>query len=99
MYYVIEHNIRQDGVVNVSETGRSTFAGALSYFFERGSKVAVSENFVSSHLMLVDEKLEVVRVEHIDGLYVAPKPEPEPEPVPEPESPVEEPSDGTEVAE
>lgn len=75
MYFVIEHNVRPDGIVNVSETSRSTFALALSFFFDRASKDAVNEAFVSSHLLLVDETLNVVRAEHIDGLYETPEPE------------------------
>lgn len=85
MFFVIEHNIRPDGVVNVSEVGRTSYELALSHFFERASKAATNANFVSSHLMLVEENLDVIRIEHIKGLYVAPKPvDPEPEPEPEP---------------
>lgn len=73
MHYIIEHNIRPDGIVNTSETGRSTFALALSYYYERASKVVVSENFVSSHLLLVSEDLEVVKTDHLEGQYKAPE--------------------------
>jgi len=85
MYYVIEHNIRPNGVVNVSETGRSTFALGLNYYYERCSKAVVNEAFVTSHVMLVDENLEVVKVDHLDGQYK----EPEPTPAPEVEVPTE----------
>lgn len=88
MYYVIEHNIRPNGVVNVSETGRSTFALGLNYYYERCSKAVVNEAFVTSHVMLVDENLEVIKVDHLAGLYEEPK-EVEPEPIPEPEPEVE----------
>lgn len=73
MYYVIEHNIRPDGIVNTSETGRSTFALALSHYYDRASKVVVAENFVSSHLLLVSEDLEVVQSDHLKGLYREPE--------------------------
>lgn len=73
MYYVIEHNIRPDGIVNTSETGRSTFALALSHYYDRASKVVVAENFVSSHLLLVKEDLEVVKTDHLGGLYKEPE--------------------------
>lgn len=71
MYYIIEHDIRPDGVVNTSETGRSTFALALSYYYDRASKLVVNDAFVSSHLMLVDESLNVVKSDHLETLYQA----------------------------
>lgn len=74
MYYVIEHNIRPDGVVNVSETGRSTFSLGLNYYYERCSKAVVNEAFVTSHIMLVDETLEVIKADHLNGLYKEPEP-------------------------
>lgn len=104
MYYVIEHQIRPDGVVNVSEVGRTTFAAALSYYYERKSKLVMSEVFVSAHLMLVDETLFTYKFDHIKTLYVPqpeveePKDEPTPEPTPEPETEAEpeaEEEDGT----
>lgn len=73
MYYIIEHNIRPDGVVNTSEVGRSTFATALSHYYDRASKVVVSTAFTSSHLLLVDETLKVVKTDHLPGLYEEPK--------------------------
>lgn len=73
MYYIIEHDIRPDGVVNNSETGRSTFSNALSLYYDRASKLVVSELFVSAHIMLVDESLNVVKADHLETSYVAPE--------------------------
>ena len=61
MYYIIEHQTRPDGVVNVSETSKATFASALSYYHERYSKMVVTELYTSVSLMLVDADLNVVQ--------------------------------------
>ena len=71
MYYVIEHQIRPDGVVNTSETGRSTPALALSLYYDRASKLVVNENFTSAHIMLVDESLNVIKADHLETAYKA----------------------------
>lgn len=73
MYYIIEHDIRPDGVVNTSETGRSTFALALSFYYDRASKLVVSEAFTSAHIMLVDESLNVIKADHLETAYKAPE--------------------------
>lgn len=104
MYYVIEHDVRPDGVVNTSETGRTTFAAALSHYYERKSKLVMNTDFTSAHIMLVDETLVNYEFDHIKTLYVPkpeveePKDEPKPEPTPEPETEAEpeaEEEDGT----
>lgn len=59
-YYIIEHQVRPDGEVNVSETARSTFVSALSYYHDRYSKMAVTELYTSVSLMLVDQNLNVI---------------------------------------
>lgn len=69
MYYIIEHDIRPDGIVNTSETGRSTFAAALSYYYDRMSKLVVNTNYKSAHLMLVDERLSVAKQDNVATLY------------------------------
>lgn len=70
MYYVIEHQIRLDGVVNVSETSRASFSSALSYYYERCSKMVVTDTYKSVHVMLVDEKLEVIKKDDLATMYI-----------------------------
>lgn len=72
MYYIIEHDIRPDGIVNTSETGRTTFALALSFYYDRASKLVASEAFTSAHLMLVDESLNVIKADHLETSWKAP---------------------------
>lgn len=71
MYYIIEHDIRPDGIVNTSETGRSTFALALSFYYDRMSKLVMNTDFTSAHLMLVEENLSVVKNDNVETLYQA----------------------------
>lgn len=70
-YYIIENQIRPDGEVNTSTVSRSSFALALSYYYERCSKMVVNDQFLSVHVMLTDEKLEVVKKDDLTTLYVA----------------------------
>lgn len=81
MFYIIEHDIRPDGTVNTSEVGRSTEAMARSFYYERYSKMIVTDQFKSVALMLVDENLTIYEHNVIATQYVEPEPvieEPEP---------------------
>ena len=69
MYYIIEHGIRPNGVVNTSETARSTFSSALSFYYERMSKMVASEDFVSAHFMLVEENLSIIKKDDVETAY------------------------------
>lgn len=72
MYYILENQIRPDGEVNTSTTARTTFSNALSFYYERCSKMVTTELFTSVHLMLVDEMLNVVKADHLETTYHAP---------------------------
>lgn len=71
MYYIVEHQTRPDGVVNVSETAKATFASALSYYHERYSKMVMTELYTSVSIMLVDADLTVIQHDTIKTLYEA----------------------------
>ena len=70
-YFIIEHQTRTDGEINVSEVSRSTFASALSYYHDRYSKTVVNDKFVSVSIMLVDENLNVIQHDTIQTQYHA----------------------------
>lgn len=73
MFYILEHQVRPDGVVNtLAEVARTTFAMAYSYFYDRCSKMSANEQFMSVHIMLVDDKLAVVDKKDIVTSYVEP---------------------------
>lgn len=69
MYFVIEHQTRPDGTINVSETSRSTLATALSHYHERYAKMCVTDIYSSASLMLVDANLNVIQHDTIQTLY------------------------------
>lgn len=71
MFYVIEHQKRPDGIVNVSETARQTFASGLSLYHQRYSVACMSEQYTSVSLMFVDEDLNVIERATIETLYKA----------------------------
>ena len=79
MYYIIEHDKKPDGSINVSEIGRATEATARSYYFERYSKMLVTEQFKSVALMLVDEDLNVLIRHIVETQYKEPVIETDPE--------------------
>lgn len=69
MYYILEHDIRPDGVINTTETSRSSLALALSYYYDRQSKLVVNTDFVSAHLMLLTERLVIVKKDDVETSY------------------------------
>lgn len=68
-YYVIETQTRNDGVVNIATTQRSTFASALSLWHERYSKMCVDKTFKSVSIMLVDKNLTVLENATVETQY------------------------------
>lgn len=71
-YYIIEHQKRADGEVNVSETSRSSFASGMSYWHERESKAYMNKDFPTISIMLVDENLNVIKNETVKTSYEPP---------------------------
>lgn len=72
MYYILEHQKRPDGQVNVSETARSNYNLALSYYHDRYSKMCVTDLYEYVALSLVDEQLNVAKHDVVNTLYVFP---------------------------
>jgi hypothetical protein len=70
--YVIENQIRDDGQINNSVTARQSFASGLSLFYDRCSKMTVTELYPKVAIMLTDEELNVIEHKVIDTQYVAP---------------------------
>lgn len=69
MYYIIENQVRPDGVVNTTTTARTTLALALSFYYDRQSEMVVNTDFVSVHLMLTNERLDVIKKDDVATLY------------------------------
>lgn len=72
-YYVIENQIRADAVINTSTTGRSSFASGLSLYYDRCSKMVMTELYPKVAVMLVDEELNVIEHQVIETQYKAPE--------------------------
>lgn len=68
-YYVIENQIRADGVVNNSMTARQTFASGLSLYYDRCSKMVMTELYPKVAVMLTDEELNVIEHNVIETQY------------------------------
>lgn len=77
-YFIIEHDKRPDGIINASETARSSYSSALSYYHERYSKMAVTDLFTSVALMLVDDDLNIIERAVVQTLYKEPETTEEP---------------------
>lgn len=76
-YFIFEHQTRPDCVINVvPETSRSTFASALSYYYDRYSKMVMTDLYTSVSIMLADENLNVIKHDTLQTLYVPPVEEP-----------------------
>lgn len=95
-YYIIEHQIRDDGEVNViPEVSRSTLQMAKSYYHDRYSKMSATTLYPSVSIMLVDEDLRCIDSDIVETMWVPPAPEPEPtpgeQPVQTPDEPIVEP--------
>lgn len=61
MFYIYENQKRADGVVNVQPTvSRETIESAMSYFYERCSKMVATDLFVRVAIMITDEDLRVI---------------------------------------
>lgn len=59
-YYVIENQIRADGVINTSTTARQSFASGLSMYYDRCSKMVMTELYPKVAVMLCDAELNVI---------------------------------------
>lgn len=68
-YYIIENHFEKDGTVNTSTVTRQTFASGLSYFYERVSKMLMTELYTKVSIMLVDADLEVREHKIVETQY------------------------------
>jgi len=73
MYYVIENQIRDDGQINNSVTARQSFASGLSLYYDRCSKMVMTELYPKVAVMLVDEELNVIEHQVIQTQYQVPE--------------------------
>jgi len=78
MYYIVELQNRDDGIVNQITTARESKATALSYYYDRMSKMVGTDLFPSVCLSLIDSEGNTLMPNRkIQTCYVPPEPEPE----------------------
>lgn len=69
-YHIIEIQRRPDGINNVLEiVSRNSLATGLSYFYDRCSKMAATDLFVSVTLILIDSNGTVYENKHLETAY------------------------------
>lgn len=80
-YYIIEIQNRADGLANQTLTARQTKANALSYYYDRMSKMIATDIYPSVCLCLIDSDGNTIMPNmKITTQYVPPELEPEEEP-------------------
>lgn len=73
-YFIIELQNRADGVTNVqSIVTRQTLATALSYYYDRCSKMAGTELYPTVTLMLIDNTGKIYENKYLTTAYVEPE--------------------------
>lgn len=60
MFYIIENQIRPDGIVNTKTEARSNEKLAWSYFYERCGKMSANDQFDAVGIMLTDAYLNCI---------------------------------------
>lgn len=79
--FLIELQIRPDGVVNSSINSYSTFAATMGMFYQRCAAAVTSTQFISVTLIVIDERGNTYENRNLSTNYVQPEePEGEPEP-------------------
>lgn len=72
-YIIYEQQTRPDSVINVLQpVTRLSFASALSYYYDRCSKMVMTDLYTSVSIMLTDENLNVIKHDTLQTLYVPP---------------------------
>ena len=71
MYYVSEFQTRPDGIVNATQTARSSLALGLAYYYQRSAVAVTTKDFPAVALVLMDQYGTVIKSERFDTLYEA----------------------------
>lgn len=77
MYYVSEFQTRPDGIVNATQTARSSLALGLAYYYQRASVAVATKDFPAVALVLMDQYGTIIKNECFQTQYVPPVPEEE----------------------
>lgn len=69
MYYVSEFDTRPDGIVNATQTARSSLALGLAYYYQRAAVAVTTKDFPAVGLVLMDQYGTVIKNERFETLY------------------------------
>lgn len=79
MYYLTELQTRPDGIVNATQTARSSLALGLAYYYQRAAVAVTTKDFTDVGLVLMDQYGSIIKNERFETQYVPPVPEEEEE--------------------
>lgn len=71
MYYISEFQTRPDGIVNATQTARSSLALGLAYYYQRASVAVTTKDFPAVALVLMDQYGTIIKSERFETLYNA----------------------------
>jgi len=71
MYYLTELQTRPDGIVNASQTARSSLALGLAYYYQRAAVAVTTKDFPAVALVLMDQYGTIIKSERFETLYNA----------------------------
>lgn len=69
MFFIIENHTNPNNSINTETVARQTFASGLSYYYERYSKMVMTDLYPSVSIMLCDANLNVIRHDIIETQY------------------------------
>ena len=70
-YQVLEYQTRPDGVVNATQTARSSLALGLALYYQRAAVAVTTKDFPAVALVLMDQYGTVIKSERFETLYEA----------------------------
>lgn len=70
-FFVIELQHRPEGIINQVITAKNTRTSALSYYYERKSKMLMTTLYTRVAVMVTDSNLTVIEQDAFDTLYQA----------------------------
>lgn len=71
MYYLTELQTRPDGIVNATQTARSSLALGLAYYYQRASVAVATKDYPAVALVLMDQYGTIIKSERFETLYEA----------------------------
>lgn len=68
-FFIIELQHRPEGIINQVTTAKNTRASALSYYYERKSRMLMTTLYTKVAVMVTDSNLTVIEQDVLETLY------------------------------